>query len=523
MRGRRLAALFGRQARPQARTLALAAALGALVAGGQAPLGLWWLALAALAGVLALAAAAAGPLRAGWTGFAAGCGYGAAAMFWIVEPFLVDTARDGWMAPFALALTAAGMGLFWAFATALGAAAGGASRGRRLLALAFGFAASDLLRGYLFTGLPWALLGHVWIGTPVMQLAALAGPVGLTLVLALPAAAIAGVLGGGLRRGRAGLPALAAAGAALALGWGWGAARLAEPAPVPARAATIRLVQPNATQALKWQPEFVRSFFYRQLELTAAPAATRPDLIVWPETAVPFLLDDPGVGLDLITEAAAGVPVALGIQRRDGARYFNSIAVLGASGDLAALYDKFHLTPFGEYIPFGDALAKLGISALAAQQGNGYTAGSGARVLDLGALGQVQPLICYEAVFPQDLRAAPSRPDWLLQVTNDGWFGALAGPQQHLAQARLRAVESGLPLARAANTGVSAMIDARGQVLASLPLNSAGFLDAALPGALPATPYARAGDWPVLALIATVLVLLGALRGFAVDRPAKPD
>jgi apolipoprotein N-acyltransferase len=516
----------GIRARPGARVLALAAALGALVAAGQAPLGWWWLALPAFAGVLALAGRQAGVARAGWLGWAAGAGYAAAAMFWIVEPFLVDAPRYGWMAPFALLFMAAGMGLFWAAATALGAALGRPGSGRRLLALAVAFAASDLLRGYLFTGLPWVLLGHVWIGTPLMQLAALAGPVGLTLLFALPAAGLARALspaaGGGARFARTGSGAMAVA--VLAAGWSWGAARLAEPAPAPDRQLTVRLVQPNATQSQKWHPEHLREFFYRQLDLTAAaaPGTARPDLIVWPETSVPFLLNDPGPGLAMIAEAAGGVPVALGIQRAEDARYFNSLVVLGAAGEVTALYDKFHLTPFGEYIPFGDAMAKLGVTAFAAQAGNGYSAGPGAQVLDLGALGHVQPLICYEAVFPQDLRAAPSRPDWLLQVTNDGWFGALAGPQQHLAQARLRAVETGLPLARAANTGVSAMIDARGRVLTSLAMNTSGFIDAALPAALPATLYAQTGDLPIFAFIVTLLALLGALRAIAVDRARPP-
>jgi apolipoprotein N-acyltransferase len=172
------------------------------------------------------------------------------------------------------------------------------------------------------------------------------------------------------------------------------------------------------------------------------------------------------------------------------------------------LYDKHHLVPFGEYIPFGDlAFDLFGLSAFAAQQGAGYSAGPGAVVLDLGpTLGSILPLICYEAVFPQDLRAASrtglGRADWILQITNDAWFGKLTGPWQHLAQARLRAIEQGLPLLRAANTGVSAVIDARGRVVAEIPLGMRAFVDAALPPALPPTPYARFGDWPLLLLLA---------------------
>jgi len=163
-------------------------------------------------------------------------------------------------------------------------------------------------------------------------------------------------------------------------------------------------------------------------------------------------------------------------------------------------------------MPAGDLLGQLGIGAFAARQGNGYSSGSGPALLDLGPLGHVLPLICYEAVFPQDLNAAPGRAGWILQATNDAWFGSLSGPYQHLAQARLRAIEQGLPLVRAANTGVSAVIDAKGRVLASLPLNTDGVLDAPLPAAYPPTPYARTGDWPLLALLSVLALGMLAIR-----------
>src|SRR5690606_25340139 len=158
---------------------------------------------------------------------------------------------------------------------------------------------------------------------------------------------------------------------------------------------------------------------------------------------------------------------------------------------LGATYDKHHLVPFGEYLPFAPVLSRLGISALAALAEGGYSTGPGPSVLDLGALGRVLPLICYEAIFPQDIHAAPERADWMLQATSDAWFGTCQGPYQHLAQARLRSVETGLPMVRVANTGVSAVIDARGGIVASLPLGLRGHLDAPLPAPLPPTPYAK--------------------------------
>lgn len=510
-----LGRLAGRAVRPPLRRLALAATLGALAATGQAPLGWWGVTLVALSGLFWLVAAEPRPGAAGWLGWLAGAGYFAAALFWIVEPFLVDLPRHGWMAPFALLLMAFGMALFWLVAAAL-AALCGPTRRWRLLLLAVTMAGGELLRGYVFTGFPWALLGHVWIDTPVAQAAAWIGPVGLSL-LTLALAGLPHLPPAPLGRGLA----LAAAAAALAAVWGAGAARLAAPGPAPQRDIVLRVVQPNAAQHLKWRDDMNRLFFERQLAATAAPAARRPDLVIWPETAVPWLLDRPGPVLEMITAAAGGVPVALGIQRTEGTRGFNSLAVIDAAARPAAVYDKVHLVPFGEYIPFGDVLTHVGITAFAAREGNGYTPGPAPAILDLGALGRVLPLICYEAVFPQDLRAAPGRADWILQVTNDAWFGSLAGPYQHLAQARLRAVEQGLPLVRSANTGVSAVIDAKGRVLEALPLNTEGFLDAPLPAALPATPYARTGDWPVAAVLATLFLLL-ALTGHrkAVDRPA---
>jgi len=267
-------------------------------------------------------------------------------------------------------------------------------------------------------------------------------------------------------------------------------------------------VQPNAEQGLKWDPEQARLFFDRQLAFTAE--GPRPDLTIWPETAVPYLLEDyPQVG-QRIAEAGRGSPVAVGVQRLQGWQFWNSLAVIGPEGVPIAAYDKHHLVPFGEYIPFGDRLYDwFGLVAFAAQQGNGYSAGPGPAILDFGGgIGKAVPVICYEAIFPQILRAAPERGDFILQITNDAWFGTWSGPFQHMAQARLRAIEQGLPLIRVANTGVTAVVDARGAVVDSLPFGTAGYLDARLPGALAPTPYARWGEMPVLFLMFGLAVAL---------------
>jgi len=482
--------------RPAPRLAAQAFVAGALAALGHAPLYLWPLTLAGMAGLARLVARV--DKGAGWIGLIGGMGYGAVALSWIVEPFLIEPETYGWMAPFALFFMALGLGLFWACAA-------WAARVLPFRAPAFGFAltltAVEYLRGHILTGFPWAMPGHVWISTPVAQLGAWVGPTGLTLGLLLIAAALSQ---GRWRQG--------AAAAALAFAWGFGLWTLSLPMPAD-RPAILRLVQPNAEQALKWDPDQARTFLDRLLTATAAEPL--PDLVIWPETALPYLLERHIDLAPTIAAAADGVPVALGAQREDGSRFWNSLTVIEPDGSLGARYDKHHLVPFGEYIPLGDLAFRLfGLRAFAAQEGAGYSAGEGAKLVNFGTvMGHALPLICYEAVFPQDVNAAPERPDWLLQITNDAWFGTLSGPFQHADQARMRAIEQGLPLVRVANTGVTAVYDARGQLRASLPFGTEGHLDAALPAPLPMTLFARWGEAPALLLLAGLALLLIRRRG----------
>ncbi len=474
----------------------LAFGLGAVMATGQAPLGFWWLTLLGLVAMIHLVTRGPG---AGWLALFGGAGYFALALSWIVQPFLIDVAQYGWMAPFAIVFISFGFALFWAAAGYVAGQMPG--RALRTVTFATGLAAVELARGYVLTGFPWALIGHVWIDTPLAQVAALVGPSGLTLLTVIAVALPLAFRWRGLIAGAA----------LLAAGLAFGMVRLAEPEPA-ARGVTLRLVQPNADQAVKWDPDVAGMLFDRQLAFTRA--LPTPDVVIWPETSVPYLMeDDPAVG-QAISVAAGGVPVLAGIQRYDGVQAWNSLAVIGDAGQITALYDKYHLVPFGEYIPFGDVLYDwFGIRAFAARQGNGYAAGNGPQVIDLGgALGKFVPLICYEAVFPQDLRGLPDRPDWILQITNDAWFGTLTGPYQHMAQARFRAIEQGLPLVRVANTGISAVVDARGRIVAELPRGIAAYLDTGLPGAMDETPYARWGEWPVLVLLAGLAIWLAGWR-----------
>ncbi|GKY88916.1 apolipoprotein N-acyltransferase [Sinisalibacter aestuarii] len=494
------------------RVLAAGLALGVLAALGQAPFGLWPATVLGLAGAYALLGAAPRLRKAALTGWAVGLGYFGLTLVWIVQPFLVDIGRHGWMAPFALIFMAGGMALFWGLGFAL--ARWLAPSGRfGWLGFAAAMGAAEYARGTVFTGFPWGGPGLAWVDTGAAQLAGGVGAFGLSVLTFLGAAALWTALA--RRHVPGGIAVLAGFAAALVIGGAIGRGA------VPDRAGPVilRLVQPNAPQHLKWEPDWIGVFYDRAMALTGEAAeGPAPDLVIWPETAVPTLLGDaPDIQAEIAAAAAPARAIA-GIRRLEGRRGYNTLVLFDADGKAGQYYDKHQLVPFGEYMPLGDLLDGFGIHGLAAREGYGYSPGPGAALLTLPEpLGTALPLICYEAIFPADLRAAPGRADWIVQLTNDAWFGTFSGPQQHLAQARFRAIEFGLPFVRAANTGVSAVIDARGHVTAALPLNVAGKLDAPLPGALPPTFYADWGDLPLGAAIVLVLGWFAVARRNPVD------
>ncbi|MEL7098715.1 MAG: apolipoprotein N-acyltransferase [Pseudomonadota bacterium] len=466
--------------------LAICFAAGLAGALAHAPFDL---APAILVPMVALAWAAAGA-RAVACGWAVGTGYFLLTLSWITEPFQVDAATTGWMAPFALLLLATGLGLFWAAAIWLSRRLGGGA-----VAFSFAFAATEVARAYIFTGFPWASPPQALVDGLAGQALAWAGPHGTTLALAACAAAIVHARAMALR-----LPLAAVPIAVILVPVPYGSAVLT--------GTTIRLVQPNAPQAEKWDPERIPVFIDRQLE--AARAQPAPALTVLPETALPYLARHAAPVFEALT--APGAPVVLGIQRRDGDDYFNSLVVLDDAGAVRQTYDKHHLVPFGEYMPFPALFRSLGIAALAQRADAGYAAGPGPQLIDLGpGIGTALPLICYETVFAHNMRGT-ARPALLLNITNDAWFGARSGPQQHLAQARMRAIEQGLPVLRSANTGISAVIDPMGRILSSLPLNTSGHLDVDLPAPLAPTLYARTGDLPAALLVALGLLFCGLTR-----------
>lgn len=463
--------------------------LGIAAATGQAPLGWWPVSVAAFAVWLVVAAPVATRWAALGAGWWFGIGYFGFALRWIVSPFMVDPARDGWMAPFAVVLMAAGGGLFWGLSRVLAHWIAPRNPAMVMLALVL----SEVARALIFTGFPWASIGHIWVGTPLAQLAAFGGPHLLSLVTAALAWSL--VMLAYPPRWAALVPALAVAGW-LVLNPGV--------APVP-DGPVVRLVQPNAPQDEKWDPDKSYLFFDRMLASTGAGDV--PALVVWPETAIPTLLEWAQPSLDEISDAARGAPVIVGINRRDAGRYYNSMLLLGHGGDVTGRYDKQHLVPFGEYIPFGEWFAQFGIQGLAASQGGGFTAGHSDAHVTVPGIGDALPLICYEGVFSEEIDTFTVRPRVMLLITNDAWFGPAAGPLQHLAQAQLRAIEQGVPMVRVANTGVSAMIDGKGRITAQLGMGRDGFIDAPLPPVLPVTIYARFGDVPIFIILAFLCVL----------------
>ena len=481
---------------------------GALAATGHAPFGLWPV---SLAGLILLSACVArsstaegdGDSSVAWRtaklGWAGGLGYFALSLSWIVEPFLVDVARHGWMAPFALVLLAGGLALFWG-------AAGWISRGN-LLIWAMALSCFEMVRGHIFTGFPWALPGYIWIETPVAMWASVVGPYGLTGLTLLFTSLIV-IVGMGARHVRF----VSAVGCLGLVGVGVLGSTLESLTPAEqATLGTVRLVQPNAPQDEKWDPERAPVFVARQIEFTAAPK-DGVDLVVWPETALPYRLHRATPVLSQIAGAAEGTPVVTGINRTVAGRHHNALIVLDNTGQPQEVYDKVHLVPFGEYIPFGQLAQWVGLRSFAARDGYGFSPGREVRLIET-ALGKALPLICYEAIFPGHGRGL-ERPDVLLQITNDAWFGTFSGPFQHLDQARFRAIEQGLPLVRVANTGVSAVIDANGRIVDALELDVAGYLDVAVPKGRAATIYARTGDAfaAVVFLVALSALMLASRR-----------
>ena len=463
---------------------------------------------------------------AGMIGFCFGFGYFLAGLYWVAEAFLVEPWRHGWLLPFVMTALPGGMALFFAAASALAMLLWVPGPGRAF-ALAIAFFLAEFARGHVLTGLPWNLVGYSLLGSlPLMQLASLFGVYGLSLLAVLLFAAPATIFApahSGLARGRGTFTLAAFLLVLLVAGYGWGERRL-KTAGVDDTGIRFRIVQANIDQAEKWRPENSAEIFTDYLELTrSGPAGLKGiAMVVWPETAVPFFLADAPEALAAIANVLpAGTTLLVGSGRlvedrdADGAllrnRVYNSVLVIDEAGRVTGSYDKIHLVPLGEYLPFQDFLESLGIMQLTDLRG-GFSAGQGPRLLTIPGAPPATPLICYEIIFPHEITERGTQPGWLLNITNDAWFGSSAGPYQHFHQARVRAVEQGLPVVRAANTGISAMIDPYGRVRAEIGLGKKGIIDADLPKASQITLFAQFG------IIVEIAMLILAAMGWLACR-----
>ncbi|MEM6666472.1 MAG: apolipoprotein N-acyltransferase [Pseudomonadota bacterium] len=456
-------------------------------------------------------------------GWLFGFGYFLAGLYWIGLAFLVESDVFGWMLPVAVVALPAGLALFFGLGTALARLLWSDGPGR-IFALAVGLGLAEWLRGHVLTGFPWntigyALTAHEWS----MQSASIFGVYGLSVIAVLVFAAPA-LLGDGRRSL---LPVVLAVATFAGL-HAFGAWRLAHAGDVTASPAqpVVRLVQPNIAQREKWQPENRASIFRTYISLSD-PAITPPDnenpperpvsVVVWPESAPPFFLArEPGALAAISSLLPPGRLLVTGANRMredDGglATFRNGVLVLNDEAAILGGYDKVRLVPFGEMLPLARVLNALGVRRLVTLPGT-FTAGRSDLPVDVGLLPPFRALICYEVIFSGSVIDPENRPTWIVNVTNDAWFGTSTGPFQHFHQTRVRAVEEGLPIVRAANTGISAVIDPYGRAPGALTLNTSGILDAVVPDALPQTFFARHGIaifWGLIGFCVILALVLG--------------
>ncbi|WP_269584385.1 apolipoprotein N-acyltransferase [Roseibium sp. Sym1] len=462
-------------------------------------------------------------LRTGFAlGWLFGFGYFLSGLWWIGTAFLVEAERFALLMPFAVLAMPAGLALFTGLGVAV-AALFWSERFRRVLLLAACLTLSDWLRGQVLTGFPWNAFGYGVSGSLVLsQAASLIGVFGLTLMTVAIASAPALLVD--VRPLGDRLKAVLSAACMLLAVAAFGTVRLWPTAPA-ATDLDIRIVQPSIDQRDKWRPELREEIFQTFLDMSEAPlgGAARVGqqrLVIWPESAVPFLLTQEagalfrigqvlGASTELVTGAIRAEPGA------NGPDYYNSVYLIGGDGTVNGIYDKVRLVPFGEYVPFKPLLEKLGLTNLAGPL-EGFEAGYQPRVLTTSESFSFLPMICYEAIFPGVPGGVSGTPAFLLNVTNDAWFGRSPGPYQHFAQARMRSIETGLPLIRAANTGISAIVDARGTVVEKLGIFEAGLIDGRLPQRLGNTLYGIFGDAPVL-VFSIIIVVFAGIRQYNRD------
>lgn len=477
---------------------AVAFILGALMTLSTPPIGAFFVLLLCVPGLIWLTQHSKTKTETFLTGWAFGAGYFIFGLYWVSFALFVDIQQFWWVLPFSAILGPAVVALYYALVPLLVWRYRKNSTAYALMFVA-AWALIEWVRGHAFTGFPWNLPGYTWDHVlPVMQASAAVGIYGVTLLTLLWAA----------------LPALGKKFAPLLLisflfVAGAGMVRLALHPTMQLGDNTVRIVQPNIPESLKWSRTDLHINFMHTLGLSSQPTQLKQPLtfIVWPETSLmPDQLPSPMTMQLYKTNLPKGSTALLGSLRVADGQFYNSVTVIDPHMKVLGNYNKHHLVPFGEYMPFRKYLNMTPIGNRVADVIGDFTRGPGVTTLTVGdALPRPSPLICYEAIFPGAVARTDDRPDWLVNVTNDGWYGKTVGPHQHFESARVRAVEEGLPLVRAANTGISATIDPLGRIIGLEPLGKTGVVDTVLPAPLPPTLYARFGD----TLFFLMLVLMG--------------
>lgn len=457
------------------------------------------------------------------TGWWFGFGYFVAGLWWLANAILVDAPDLYWAIPFAIFGLPAVLAIFFGIAAA--AARFFWSNGLiRIIALAISFGLVEIIRGFVLTGFPWNSLGMMAMTHPLsMQLTAWIGVEGVTplaiFIFALPA-----ILAAQSHRKTSLILGILLVGFWL----GTGIMRLQGDKNVEDTNIHLRLVQPSVAQDEKWDSQTRDEIFASLLNLTFSGAAQSsseqdtppPDLIIWPETALPFLFSERPQALSAIASSLQDEQLLLsGIVRREGEgsreRYYNAMVAVDSSGEIVGAADKTHLVPFGEYLPFHSILSSLGFRQLAEAAG-AFSAGAARGRIELSDGRWLYPLICYEAIFSREIELDPNdRPVAFVNVTNDAWFGRSPGPAQHFRHAQLRSVEFGIPMVRVANNGLSGIVDAYGNIRDGLALDAVGLIQAQLPAAIAPTVYSQFGGYTRFLPIGGLWILGLILAGFA--------
>lgn len=481
--------------------------LGSLLALSQAPLYLIPFVFISLTGLLLLTSTETSLKNSFWVGWMFGLGYHVTGLYWIAFALGVDIHQFWWLIPF----TVLGLPAFFAiwpgfallFSTLIGA------KGlARCITFAFFLAVGEWLRGHFLTGFPWNLIGYTWsFSIEMIQITSIIGIYGLTTLTIL-----LGCLPYGIIKDKRMGDFLAVC--VLFIGFFvFGTQRLTKEPTQYFEAINLRIVQPSISQTLKWDIKKTTQNYKKLLSLSTLPTEMKLTHIIWPESAIPFYLEE---NLWRRQEIMSKLPpncllITGGLRREfEGGtidKIWNSLLVVDHNSNVIGIYDKSHLVPFGEYVPLRNWVP--GIVKKVTFGSIDFSSGPGPRTLNLPQTPALSPLICYEGIFPGKVTHLENKPEWMINVTNDAWYGKTSGPYQHFEIVRMRAVEEGIPMVRVANTGISGIIDPIGRVLHTLELDEMGVIDTPLPKPLQKpTFFSKFKHIPFLIILFLILIRL---------------